>query len=315
MIDLDEAIWFQKYRPKTIDDCILPQRIKKTFKGFIEKGEIPNLILSGSSGVGKTTIAKALLDEMGYDVLFINASLQRNIDVLRNDITQYASSVSFSGKRKFVILDEADALNPLTQSALRAFMEEFSKNCGFILTVNYINKIMDPIIGRCSVIDFNIPNDEKNELIKATSIAMARILKNENVDFDKTSLVTIVKNLYPNIRKIVNELQKNSVSGKIDLNSILNLKEKAIDELFEILRNKKYNDVVQWITINSDIEFALLCETIFNESKKKLLGKCLPAVIMVLNKYDYQNYFVANKEINMIACMTELMSNMEFKNG
>lgn len=309
-----ETTWFQAYRPQSIRDCILPRNIKTTFQKFVDKGEIPNLILAGRSGVGKTTVAKALLNEMGYDSMFINASLNRNIDLLRAQIAQYASAVSFTGGRKFVILDEADYLNPQsTQPALRAFMEEYSSNCGFILTCNYINRILPPIQGRCSVIDFTVPKDEIDALLKATIMAMKNILDNENIQYDIKAVAVLVKTLFPDIRRIVNELQRYSVTGKIDTGVIAGLRDESFDKLIASMREGKFNDMRVWVGEHADLDFSTLIGKLYPLIETQIESRTIPSLVLTLNKYDYQNSFVVNKEINTVACLLELMTDLQFK--
>lgn len=314
LVNPDEKIWFQKYRPQTVDDCILPKDIKKVFQKFVEIKELPNLILTGASGTGKTTVAKAMLNQLGYDTMFINASLSRGIDLLRNDIAAFASTLSWSGGRKFVILDEADALLPNGfQPALRGFMEEFSVNCGFILTCNYLNKIIDPIRGRCSIIDFTVPSDERTEMVKGVSISMMNMLKNENIEFDPKAVVVLVDALFPNVRRIVNELQRYSTFGKVDTGIMASLKESSFEEVISYIKEKKWTEMRRWVGENSDLEFSVVTEKMVNLLMNHIENRSIPQLILIVNKYDYQNAMVSNREINTAACFTEMMTELQFK--
>jgi len=312
-MDVRETIWFQKHRPKTIDDCILPADLKDLFKKFVAKGDIPNLIFSGPSGVGKTTVARAMLEEMGLEYYFINASLSGNIDTLRNEITQWASSVSFNGKRRFIILDEADHLTGATQAALRGFMEEFSMSSGFLLTCNALPRIVEPIQGRCAIVHFTVPDSEKNDMLKATAQAMFNVLDMEGVDYDPKAVVKLVKGLFPDVRRIVNELQRHASRGPIDDGVLASLRDGKMEELVGALKRGKFNDMRKWVTDNADVEFNVLCERLYGAIVNVAQPESIPAAIMILNRHDYQHSFVANRELNLVAMLTSLMIEVQFK--
>ena len=252
---LEEFLWVEKYRPKTIEEVILPVELKQTFQQFVDQKNIPNLILSGSSGVGKTTVARAMLEQLGCDYIIINGSMNGNIDTLRNEILNFASSVSLSGGRKYVILDEADYLNPnSTQPALRNFMEEFSKNCGFILTCNFKNRIIEPLHSRCSVIDFKITKKDMAKLANHFFKRVHNILEIENVEFDKQVVAEIIQKFFPDWRRVINELQRYSATGKIDSGILTNLQQTSIKELIDMIKDKNYTNMRKWVKNNLDTD-------------------------------------------------------------
>ncbi len=311
----DEFLWSQRYRPKTLDDCVLPSDLKSELRGFVGKGDVVNLLMYGPAGVGKTSVAKALMNELDADYIFINCSKDRNIDTLRNQIAEYASSVSFGGGRKFVILDEADGLNPITQPALKAFMEEVSSNCGFILTANHINKIIPPLRSRCLELPFIFNKDDKHALMKGSIIRILEILKNENIPIDleaKQVVAALVKRGYPDIRNILNLLQRYTVSGKLDTGILTKYSEMQISTLIDFLKTKNFKEVRAWVSENSDMDIATLVSELDRELSPKLMPQSTPAMILVLNKYDYQAAFVSNRELNIMAMMTELMAEVAF---
>lgn len=313
-MNVNDFIWAEKYRPRKIDDCVLPDALKATFKGFIKKGTMPNLILCGSAGLGKTSVAVALAEEMEYEYLIINGSLDRNIDVLRNEISTFASAVSFEGKRKCVILDEADYLNPIsTQPALRNFMEKFSNNCSFILTCNYKNKIIEPLHSRCSVIDFQFPMRDKDLQLKLLT-RLTQILKMEKIEYDTQVLVKFVIRYFPNFRRTINELQKYaSFNKKIDVGILANVVDEKIKSLIENMKNKRFEDIRKWVAENSDIDFTEFCRTLYDESNKYFEDASVPQLILHLANYSYKKSFVADIELNTMAMLTEIMMDCNFK--
>lgn len=314
MENSQDFLWAEKYRPKTIDDCILPESLKETFNKFIEKGNVPNLLLHGTSGIGKTTVAKAVLNQLSLDYMVINGSLDRNIDTLRNDIMQFASSVSFRGGRKYVILDEADYLNAnSTQPALRNFMEQFSKNCGFILTCNYKNRIIENLHSRCAVIDFNINGKEKTKLAAKFMNRVISILEQEDIKYEsKNVIAALISKHFPDLRRIINELQTYSVSGIIDSGILVNLAEDNIKSLVEYLKDKNFTSVRKWIAENSNVDVTTFFRSFYDNSFKYFKPQSIPALVLIIGKYQYQDAFVADHEINLVACMVEIMMECEF---
>ena len=312
----DEFVWCQKYRPRTIDECILPKSMKDTFSEFVSNGDIPNLLFSGSAGTGKTTVARALCEELGCDYIIINGSESGNIDTLRNDIRNFASGVSFTntGKRKIVILDEADYLNPSsTQPALRGFIEEFSQNCGFILTCNFKNRIIEPIHSRCSVIDFRFSKQDSPKLALQFLKRTIEILDKESVKYNEKVLVELITKHFPDFRRILNELQRYSVSGEIDAGILTSISDKSIRDLMGFLKDKNWKDMRKWVVHNLDSDpsrvFRLIYDGLFNAVKPQ----SIPKAVITLADYQYKAAFVADAELNMVACLTELMVDLEFK--
>ena len=311
---MDTFLWVEQYRPKTVDDCILPQSLKNTFKEFVESSNVPNVILSGGPGVGKTTIAKAVLDEIGATSMMINGSEESGIDVLRTKIKNFASTVSLEGGRKYLILDEADYLNPQsTQPALRGFMEEFHKNCGFILTCNYKNRLIEPLHSRCSVIDFDIPNSEKPSLAKEFMNRVITILNDNNVDHDKRVVAEVINKYFPDWRRMLNELQRYSISGTIDAGILVDIAEVNIKELMHSMKNKEFTNVRKWVVNNLDNDPVRLFRRIYDNLYEFVDGSSIPHVVVVLGEYQYKAAFVADQEINLMACFTEIMARAKFK--
>jgi len=312
----DDFVWCQKYRPQTIDDCILPKSLKETFKDFIANGDIPNLLFSGSAGTGKTTVARALCQELGVDYIIINGSESGNIDTLRNDIRNFASGVSFtnSGKRKIVILDEADYLNPSsTQPALRGFIEEFSQNCGFILTCNFKNRIIEPIHSRCSVIDFRFSKQDSPKLALQFLKRTIEILEKENVKYSEKVLVELIMKHFPDFRRILNELQRYSVSGEIDAGILTNISDKSIKDLMVFLKEKNWKDMRKWVVHNLDSDPSRIFRLIYDGLFGSVKPQSVPKAVLTLADYQYKAAFVADAEINLVACLTELMVELEYK--
>jgi len=306
-------LWVEKYRPKTIEDCILPDGIKATFQEYVNRKEIPNLLLAGSAGVGKTTIAKALCEEVGCDYIMINGSDESGIDVLRNKIKNYASSMSLSGGRKVVIIDEADYLNPnSTQPAMRGAIEEFSSNCSFIFTCNFKNRIIDPIHSRCTVIDFKI-NGSKQKMASFFFKRVEWILEQENVTYDKQVVAAVITKHFPDNRRVLNELQRYSVSGTIDKGILASVSDVQLSELVTSLMNKDFAACRKWVTNNLDNDITRIFRNIYDGLYDKLKPNSVPQMVLILAKYQYQSAFVADHEINLIACLTELMVECEFK--
>jgi len=310
----DEFLWVEKYRPSTIGECVLTSTLKKTFQQFVKDGSIPNLLLSGRAGVGKTTVAKAMLKELDCDSVIINGSLNGNIDTLRNDIMAFASSVSFHGGRKYVILDEADYLNPnSTQPALRNFMEEYSANCGFILTCNFSNRIIAPLHSRCSVIDFKIQNEDKPKLATAFYKRAVEILNQEKVAFDPKVLAALISKYFPDWRRIINELQRYSATGNIDTGILTSFSDESFKTLAQAMRAKNFSEVRKWVGENSDIDQTTMFRKFYDYSVDFLKTNSIPQMVLILADYQYKAAFVADQEINMAACFTELMVECELK--
>lgn len=310
---LDEFLWVEKYRPKTIQDTVLPSNLKQTFQEFVNQQNIPNLLLSGSAGVGKTTVARAMLEELGCDYMVINGSLNGNIDTLRNEIQQFASSVSLTGGRKYVILDEADYLNAnSTQPALRNFMEEFSKNCGFILTCNFKNRIIEPLQSRCSVIEFRIKKSELPELAKGIMKRVCTILETENIEYDKAVVAELIKKHFPDWRRVINELQRYSATGRIDSGLLANVQETTIKNLITFLKEKDYTNTRKWVAENCDSDTVAIFRQLYDMSNQFFKKESIPQLVLILAKYQYQAAFVADHEVNLMACLTEIMIECQF---
>ena len=314
---MDNLLWVETYRPSTIDECILPVEIKKTFKSILKQGEVPNLLLSGTAGTGKTTVAKALCSELDLDVMMINGSDEgRSIDIVRNQIKNFASTVSLSetNKPKVVIVDEADYMNAESvQPALRNFIETFSNNCRFIFTCNYKNKIIPAIHSRCTVINFNIQNKDKQNLAGLFHKRLCTILEQENIEFDKSVVAKLIVKYYPDFRRTINELQRYSVSGKIDTGILVTVSEANIQSLNQSLKGKKFNDMRKWVVDNIDQDPAGLYKELYQNFYNALEPKSIPPMIILLAEYQYKNAFVADPELNMVACLTEIMGECKFK--
>ena len=311
---LDEFLWVEKYRPKIIDECILPDGLKETFRAFVSQNDIPNLILSGSAGVGKTTVARAMLDQIDADYIVINGSMNGNIDTLRNEILSFASTVSFTGSRKYVILDEADYLNAnSTQPALRNFMEEFSKNCGFILTCNFKNRIIEPLHSRCSVIEFKITKDDLPKLASQFMKRIIHVLNTERITFDKSVVAELISKHVPDWRRVINELQRYSVNGSIDTGIFVNLSNDNIKVLVNHLKNKNFGEMRKWVAENSDTDTTTTFRKLYDMSNDVVKSNSIPELVLILAEYQYKAAFVADPEINLVAAFTRIMIDIEFE--
>lgn len=310
----DQFLWVEKYRPKKIADTILPAELKATFQQFVDQDNIPNLLLTGGAGVGKTTVARAMLEQLGCDYIVINGSLNGNIDTLRNDIMNFASAMSLSGGRKYVILDEADYLNPnSTQPALRNFMEEFSKNCGFILTCNFKNRIIDPLHSRCSVVEFKIPSAEKPKMAAAFYRRVMDILSAEQVQAEGKVVAELITRHFPDWRRVLNELQRYSATGRIDTGILSDFTDESFKGLIDLMKAKNYSGVRKWVAENSDVEYNVLYRKFYDQAHTLLTASSIPQLVMILADYQYKVAFVADQEINNAACMAEIMVNVEWK--
>ena len=310
----DTFLWVEQYRPKTVDECILPKTLKTQLQSYVDKQDISNLILSGGPGVGKTTAARAMLEQIGATYMFINGSEESGIDVLRTKIKNFASTVSLDGGRKYLILDEADYLNPQsTQPALRGFIEEIHQNCGFILTCNYKNKLIAPLHSRCGVVDFTIPKSEKVGLAGQFFKRAISILQENEIKYNEKVVAELINNHFPDWRRILNELQRYSVSGQIDAGILVNLGEKSIKELMGMMKNKEFTNVRKWVVENIDNDPDTLFRAVYDNLYEYLDSSTIPHVVVILGEYQYKNAFVADAEINMVACLTEIMARGKFK--
>jgi DNA polymerase III delta prime subunit len=311
---MENFLWVEEYRPKDVGSCILPKNLKETFTEFVESDTIPNLILSGGPGVGKTTIAKAMLEQIGATYMMINGSEESGIDVLRTKIKNFASTVSLEGGRKYLILDEADYLNPQsTQPALRGLMEEFHNNCGFILTCNYKNRLIEPLHSRCSVVEFSIPKSEKQNLSSEFMKRLISILDIEEIKYDKRVVAEVIKTHFPDWRRTLNELQRYSMSGRIDAGILVNLSDVNIEELMHCMKNKEFTNVRKWVVDNLDNDPVHLLRSIYDNLYEHVDGSTIPHCVVVLGEYQYKSAFVADQEINIMACLTEIMGRAKFK--
>ena len=311
---MQEFLWVEKYRPNTLSDCILPDELKNTFQEFVNQQNIPNLLLSGSAGVGKTTVAKAMLEELGADYIVVNGSLHGNIDTLRTEIMNFATTVSFSEGRKYVILDEADYLNPQsTQPALRNFMEEYSKNCGFILTCNFKNRIIEPLQSRCSVVDFLFPKKLAPSLAGSFFERVKIILEQEQVKYDEKVLVEIIQRHFPDWRRVLNELQRYSVSGVIDIGILSNSSQNAFKSLTALLKGKQFGDMRKWVGQNIDSDPTSIMRMLYDNASDHVKPSSIPQLVLLIGEYQYKSAFVADQEVNLVAFLTQVMAEVEFK--
>jgi len=312
----DEFLWVEKYRPKTIEECILPEQTKKTFLDFLDKGEVPNLLLSGPAGCGKTTVAKALCAELGVDVYVINGSDEgRFLDTVRNNAKNFASTVSLSSesKHKVIIIDEADNTTSDVQLLLRASIEEFSRNCRFIFTCNYKNKIIEPLHSRCVVVEFGIHGKSKQKIAVDFFSRLVYILEQERVEFDKKVLAELVNKHFPDWRRVLNECQRYAVGGKIDSGILAAFSDVSVNDLIKNLKTKNFSEVRKWVVDNLDNDSGVLLRRLYDSLYESLVPSTIPAAVLVIAKYQYQIAFVADQEINLLACLTEIMVECEFK--
>ena len=311
----EDFLWVEKYRPKTIKDTVLSPELKTLFQTFVDNNNVPNLLLTGSQGIGKTTVAKAMLEELGADYIVINGSDEgRLIDTLRTKIKNFASSVSLAGGRKYVILDEADYCNAETvQPALRNFMEEFSKNCGFIMTCNFVNKIIQPLHSRCSVVEFKIANKDKPAMAKDLYTRILDILKQENISYEEKVILEVLAKHFPDNRRILNELQRYSATGHIDSGILANLSETSIKELMQLLKDKEFTSVRKWVGKNIDGDVAPMFRKIYDTITQYVKPTSIPQVVVTLADYQYKSAFVADQEVNFMAFLTELMVETEWQ--
>ena len=313
---MSDFIWVEKYRPKTIDECILPDGIKKTFQDFLQAGEIPNMLLSGPPGIGKTTVAKALCNQLGADYYVINGSDEgRFLDTVRTNAKNFASTVSLTSesKHKVIIIDEADNTTSDVQLLLRASIEEFSKNCRFIFTCNYKNKIIDPLHSRCSVVDFSVNKKDKPTIAAQFFSRINYILDKENIKSDKKVVAELISKHFPDWRRVLNECQRYSVGGEIDSGILASFSDVSINDLTKNLKEKNFSEVRKWVNTNLDNDTTLLFRRIYDSLYETLVSSSIPAAVLILAKYQYQVAFVADQEINLLACLTEIMVECEFK--
>jgi DNA polymerase III delta prime subunit len=309
---MEHLLWTEKYRPKTIEDCILPERLKLPFQEYVNQRNIPNLLLAGGAGVGKTTVAKALCNEVGCDYIVINGSDESGIDTFRTKIKNYASSMSLTGGRKVIIIDEADYLNPnSTQPALRNAIEEFASNCSFIFTCNYKNRIIEPLHSRCAVIEFSLKNGEKAKMASAFFKRIQSVLQSESVDYDDKVIAELIKKHFPDFRRIINELQRYSQFGKIDTGVLAQIGDISIAEIVKFIRDKDFGSIRKWVATN-DVDSNTLYRKLYESMYDLMKPQSIPQAVLILADYQYKAAFVADQEINTVACLTEIMVNCEF---
>jgi len=309
----NEYLWVEKYRPQKVADTILPTKLKETFQKIIDSGELPNMLFTGTAGLGKTTVAKAMCNQLNCDHILVNGSEEGNIDTLRTKIKQFASSVSLSSDFKVVILDEADYLNPQsTQPALRGFIEEFSSNCRFILTCNFKNRIIEPLHSRCGVYEFNT---SKKDLAPIAGQFMKRcqhILEEEGVSYTQIAIADLIMKFAPDWRRVINELQRYSVNGNIDAGIINVVSDKNYNDLFSYLKNKDFKKMRSWVVNNIDTDASAIFRAIYDKMAEKVAPQSIPQLVLILGDYQYKNAFVADHELNVVACLTEVMSDVQF---
>ena len=313
---MKKFLWVEQYRPQKIDDCILPANIKKAFKGFVEKGEIPNLLLTGTAGVGKTTIAKAVCDEIGASYIVINGSDEgRFLDTVRNRVRQFATTVSLTSgaPHKVVIIDEADNTTPDVQLSLRTAVEEFHNNCRFIFTCNFQNKIIEPLHSRCTVVDFRIQKEQQQQLQGQFFMRPKQILDENKVEYQDKVIVKLIQRYYPDWRRLINEAQRHAATGKIDTDILCDIADVNLSQLMNSLKNKEFSTVRKWVVDNIDNDPNIIMRKIYDAIYENIKPKYIPEVVLILAKYQYQIAFVADQEINLLACLTEVMMSCEFK--
>ena len=309
----NEFLWVEKYRPKKINDTILPQQLKDTFNAIVNKGDLPNMLFTGTAGLGKTTVARALCQSLDLDFIVINGSEDGNIDTLRGKIKQFASTISLQGGYKVVILDEADYLNPQsTQPALRGFIEEFSQNCRFILTCNFKNRIIEPLHSRCGVYEFNTTKKDLAQLAAQFMKRMKFILEEEGVSYEEMAVADLIMKFAPDWRRVINECQRYSLSGFIDSGVTKNLTNDNYDTLLKLIKDKDFKKMRSWVANNIDTDASVIFRAIYDRATARVKPESLPQLILILADYQYKNSFVADHELNVVACMTEIMANVEF---
>jgi DNA polymerase III delta prime subunit len=309
---MEHLLWVEKYRPQKVADCILPERLKTPFQEYVNQNHIPNLLLSGSAGVGKTTVAKALCKEIGCDYMVLNGSDENGVDTIRTKIKSYASSMSFSGGRKVIILDEADYLTPNAQAILRNAIEEFETNCSFIFTCNFKAKIMDALHSRCAVIDFTLKNEEKEEMAASFFKRIIGILQTEKIEYEQKVVAEIVKKHFPDFRRTINELQRFSQFGKIDIGVLAQVTDVSLSDVTKFLKEKDFKNIRKWVASNQ-IDSQTIFRKLYDSLYDILVPQSVPQAVIILADYQYKAAFVADAEINIVACLTELMVNLEFK--
>lgn len=309
-----DFLWVEKYRPRKIQDTILPNKLKDVFKEIVASGKLPNMLFTGTAGLGKTTVARAICDELGYDYIVINGSEEGNIDTLRGKIKRFASTVSLSGDLKVVILDEADYLNPQsTQPALRGFIEEFSDNCRFILTCNFKNRIIEPLHSRCGVYEFNTTKKEMAQLCGQFMERLATILNEEGVTYNKDLIAQLIMKHAPDWRRVINECQRYSIGGQLESTVLNNDASGNYESLFKSLKDKDFKKMRSWVAQNVDVDVSAIFRQIYDNMYEKVDSSSIPQLVLILADYQYKNAFVADHELNIVACMTEIMANVEFK--
>ncbi len=314
MSNSEEFLWCEKYRPRKVSDTILPKKLKDVFENVVKTGELPNMLFSGTAGLGKTTVARALCEQLGYDYIIINGSEEGNIDTLRGKIKRFASSVSLSGDVKVVILDEADYLNPQsTQPALRGFIEEFSKNCRFILTCNFKNRIIEPLHSRCGVYEFNATKKEMQALCKDFFNRLVFVMKEENVAYNKALLAELIMKHAPDWRRIINECQRYSIGGQLNTDVLVGDSSSEYDKLFEHLKDKDFKKMRSWVANNIDVDAVAIFRAIYDKMYEKVDAASIPQLVIILADYQFKNAFVADHELNVVACLTEIMANVNIK--
>jgi DNA polymerase III delta prime subunit len=307
-----DFLWVEKYRPKTINDCILPQSLKDTFINIVSGGEVPNMLFTGTAGLGKTTVAKAICNELNLDYIMINGSEEGNIDTLRTKIKQFASTVSLQGGYKVVILDEADYLNPQsTQPALRGFIEEFANNCRFLLTCNFKNRIIEPLHSRCGVYEFNTTKKDMAQLAAQFLKRMQYILEEEGISYDQMAIIDLIMKHAPDWRRIINECQRASLTGSV-VSSTVKSDGDIYSSLFTYLKSKDFKKMRSWVAQNVDVDASAIFRALYEKMYEKVQPNSVPQLVLILADYQYKNAFVADRELNVVACMTEIMANVEF---
>jgi len=308
---MEHLLWTEKYRPTKVEDCILPDRLKKVFQEFVNQKEIPNLLLSGGAGVGKTTIAKAMCNEVGCDFMIINGSDENGVDTIRVKIKNYASSLAFFGGRKVIIIDEADYLTANAQAILRNAIEEFANNCSFIFTCNYKAKIIEPLHSRCAVVDFNLKADEKTQMASAFFKRIEHVLDSEKTEYDKKVVAELIKKHFPDFRRVINELQRYAKLGKIDVGLLSQIADISIADVVKYLKTKYFTAMRKWAA-TSDGDHTTIYRKLYDGMYEFLKPQCIPQIVVILADYQYKQAFVADREINLVACLTEIMANGEF---